>query len=261
MLSNITHPTTDVPLPRIYAWFSALVAEDYTLLEDLLTHGFPIDIPHPLRHTTALMEATRRGHATLIEWLLAHGAAPAFLSGLPQGTPLHCALHHHLWCAALQLLQAMNSTAVMDAHGRTPLHMLCMDTIDDVTIPKVVEIAECIITKGCPLDLLDHEGLSVLHYASVNNMGQMAELLLMHGANPNAQVPDTGMTPLMMAALEKNMLICALLMRHGGDLQLTNKDGASALKILPALEHMPADYALCFQAKELTALSALRSAN
>lgn len=55
---KITRLTTaDAPpaLTRIYAWFSAINADDHQLLEDLSIHGLPADVLHPLRHTTALM--------------------------------------------------------------------------------------------------------------------------------------------------------------------------------------------------------------
>ena len=114
------------PLPRIYAWFSAVVSNDTDLLDDLLAHGVPIDIAHPLRHSTALMEATRLGRAGLVQWLLERGASPAFLCGLPLGTSLHCALRRHHWDVAQILTASMSNCAVMEPMA--PHHCMCCAT-------------------------------------------------------------------------------------------------------------------------------------
>ena len=60
--------TNSSALTRIYAWFAAVTTDDTVLLSDLLAHGMPIDTPHPLRHSTALMEATRLGRAEMVQW-------------------------------------------------------------------------------------------------------------------------------------------------------------------------------------------------
>jgi ankyrin repeat protein len=116
-------PAIDIPpnLTRVYAWFSAIIANDTPLMADLLAHGLPIDVPHPLRHTTALMEATRLGRTPLVAWLLENGAAPAFLCGMPRGTPLHCAVRGHHWEIADKLLAACPNGGMVDSYSRTPL--------------------------------------------------------------------------------------------------------------------------------------------
>lgn len=223
-------------LSRVYAWFSAIVTEDTAMMDDLLAHGLEVDVPHPLRHTTALMEATRLGRTALVQWLLTRGAAPAFLCGLPRGTPLHCALRRHDWNIARILISATPNCGMCDGYGRTPLHILSMDMPDaDFSVAQALELANRLIERGIYLDALDHEGITALHYCAINDFAPLAHLLLACGANPNALTPDTSVTPLTIAALERNTSIAQLLMEYGADPRLPTKDGSTPLSIMPGL--------------------------
>ncbi len=229
-------------LTRVYAWFSAIVADDLSLMEDLYTHGLPVDVPHPLRHTTALMEATRLGRTTLVPWLLSRGAAPTFLCGLPRGTPLHCALKRHHWDIADELCEAAGHCGVTDHYSRTPLHALAMDMPEDPAgIHRALRLAECMLRKAVPPDALDHEGITALHYCIINDMAPLAHLLLQHGANANVITPDTHVSPLIIAALEKNTTLARLLLQFGANPSQPTKDGSTAFSIMPSLKRLTID--------------------
>lgn len=235
MPSNVTVPPA---LTRLYSWFSAIVAEDYALLDDLLAHGLPVDVPHPLRHTTALMEATRLGRTDLVAWLLSQGAAPAFLCGLPRGTPLHCALRRHHWDIAQLLIEASAGCGEVDHYSRTPLHLISMDMPEESDMQASLNIAEALLKKGCQMDALDHEGITALHYCVINDYAALATLLLVNGANPNILTPDTHVSPLTIAALEKNVMIAQLLLQHGANPNLPTKEGSTAFTIMPSLKRL-----------------------
>lgn len=222
-------------LSRSYAWFSAVAAEDTQLLDDLLTHGVPIDTVHPLRHSTALMEATRRGRAGLVQWLIEHGAAPAFLCGLPLGTALHCALRRQHWDIASILTNSMDSCAVMDVYGATPLHVLAAEAGACNTPSIVLGLATMLVAKSCPLDALDHEGTTALHHCVLNDAQELVTMLLRYGANPNALIPDSKVSPLTIAALEKNLPMAKLLLQYGANPHAKTRDGATALSLFPAM--------------------------
>ncbi len=163
-------PPKPSALSRAYVWFSAVAAEDTQLLDDMLTHGVPIDTVHPLRHSTALMEATRRGRAGMVQWLIEHGAAPAFLCGLPLGTALHCALRRQYWDCASIITSYMESCAVMDVYGATPLHILSAESAACKEVSIILGLASMFIAKSCPLDALDHEGTTALHHCVLNDI-------------------------------------------------------------------------------------------
>ena len=241
----MTLPSSPMPpaaLPRIYAWFSAMMLDDMALMQDLLMHGLPVDVSHPLRHTTALMEATRLGRTAMVEWLLAHGAAPALLSGFPKGTPLHCALRCKQWDIAEILVNACDAPGVIDGYGRTPLHAACMDMLDQKETLLAMNIINLLVGKGCPLDGLDNEGITALHHTVLNDNAILTELLLVHGANPNIQTPDTLAGALMIAAVEKNMPIASLLLTHGANPYLHNKDGITPMMLLPTMDRLLSEH-------------------
>lgn len=220
---------------RIYAWFTAVVTNDIPLMYDLLAQGVPVDVPHPLRQTTALMEATRRGNAAMVQWLLTRGATPAFLCSHPQGTPLHCALRLRFHDIAKQLIDASADVNVADGHDRTPLHVLAAEAAEYPSAETMLELAAALIDKQCPLDALDREGLTALHYAVIADHPPLAELLLTRGANPNVTVPDTHMSPLAMVALDRNGALAALLIRHGANPDQPAHDGSTPATLFPGL--------------------------
>lgn len=231
----------DTPLStRIYAWFSSMVTEDYSRMDDLLAHGVPVDVPHPLRHTTALMEATRRGSTAMAEWLLTRGASPVFLCGSPKGTPLHCAIRLQRETLVRRFAEASLTLAMVDAMGRTPLHVLAADAYHYTQPQSVLDLAECLIAQGCPLDRLDHEGLTALHHAIIGDQPQLVEVLLKHGANPNVTVPDTHMSPLGMVALDRNAQLARLLLHYGANPHQPTRDGATPASLFPTIGKLAA---------------------
>lgn len=223
---------------RLSAWFAAVDASDTRLLEEFIAHGLPIDIPHPLRHSTALMEATRRGRTNLVHWLLEHGAAPGFLCGQPVGTALHCALRHRYWEIVRLLLTRLNDCAVTDAYGATPLHLLCTEPCEGRDAEESLAIAHTLIEHHCPLDAADQDGTTALHHCVINDLREMAHLLLNHGANPDALVPDSRVSPLMIAALEQNTNMARLLLAHGANPNLKTKSGTSPATLYPTIAEL-----------------------
>jgi ankyrin repeat protein len=63
----------------------------------------------------------------------------------------------------------------------------------------------------------------------------MAELLLIRGSNPNFRAAETGVTPLIIAALEDNRPMAQLLLQHGAEPTLAMPDGMTALSVMPQL--------------------------
>lgn len=225
---------------RIHAWFTAVVSNDLHLMDDLLAHGVPVDVPHPLRHTTALMEATRRGRSATVHWLLEHGATPDLLCGIPQSTPIHHALRRRYLEIAQMLVGTGKPVHHLDELGRTPLHVLVGDVLASDDMETLIAIARQLVACQCPLDALDREGITALHYAVLSDHEELVATLLELGANPNVAAPDTASTPLAMAALEKNANIAALLMQYGANPHHELRDGVTPATIFPAITRMVA---------------------
>jgi hypothetical protein len=87
--------TAKLAYTRIYAWFTAVMNDDTPLMADLMAHGFPVDTPHPLRHSTALMEATRLGRAEMVRGpgLFVWAACGNLTALCHSSPPLECCLH------------------------------------------------------------------------------------------------------------------------------------------------------------------------
>lgn len=221
---------------KVYAWFSAVATADWNGMRNLHDSGLAIDVSHPLRQTTALMEATRQGRTKVVEWLLHHGAAPAFLAGVRQTSAIHVALKMQQWQVAERLLLAAPTAAICDYAGRTPLHMLCANVItENKQLQAALRLASTMIIKGCAIDALDNEGISALHYCVINDLDDLAELLLNNGANPNIMSPESKVTPLTIAALEHQRHLAELLLRFGGCPNICTHDGKTPAQLMPEL--------------------------
>lgn len=221
---------------KIYAWFSAVATADWNTMRSLHDSGLNIDVSHPLRQTTALMEATRQGRSKVVEWLLHHGAAPAFLAGIRSTSAIHVALKMQQWGIAERLILAAPSASLCDYAGRTALHMLCTNTITEHRhVMIATKLAQVMIQKGCSIDALDSEGISALHYCVINDLDSLAELLLRSGANPNIMSPESKVTPLTIAALEHQKHLAELLLRFGGCPNMCTQDGKSPAQLMPEI--------------------------
>jgi ankyrin repeat protein len=181
------------------------------------------------------MEATRLGRTRLVQWLVEQGAAPAFLCGLPMRTALHCAIRRHHWGIAKLLASAMPSCAVMDVYGATPLHALSSESASCDSENIMLSLARLFIEKSCPLDALDHEGTTALHHAVLNDALPLATCVLQSGANPNALIPDSKVSPLTIAALEKNAAMAKLLLQYGANPHVRTREGTSPLSLFPSM--------------------------
>lgn len=226
-------------ISKIYAWFTAVATADWNEMRSLHITGLSVDVSHPLRQTTALMEATRQGRVRTVEWLLHHGSAPALLAGLRATSAIHIALKMQQWEIAERLIVLAPTAAICDHAGRTPLHMLAMTITNEARAERAcVRLVDLLIEKGAGMDALDGEGISALHYCIINDLGGMAERLLVHGANPNIMSPESRVTPLTIAALEHQAHLATLLLRYGASTNHATGDGKTALDLMPELAQM-----------------------
>jgi ankyrin repeat protein len=187
-------------------------------LARLLTLGFPVDTPHPLRQTTALIEAIRQGQREAANYLIEYGADCEKICGVRTTTALHLAIKQEFFDIADLLVPQLSHTSALDANGRSVLHMLSQTKACQKPSTAIIALAKIIIQKGVSLNTPDHEGISALHYAVIHECQKFAEILLQAGANPNIAAQDTGVTPLMIANIEKQTDMQTLLKRYGATL-------------------------------------------
>lgn len=233
------HPDP-APLQQLYRWFSAVSNQEMAVLAEMLTPALDIDVLHPLRHTTALMEATRLGRTKAANWLLEQGAAPGLLCGVRPSSPLHAAIRCSHAALTKAMLDKMEHLSCIDHGGRTPLHML-VQYADRAQEKLWLKIATDMVEKTPRLDALDSEGITVLHYALIHEWPDLVELLLEHGANPNALAIDTGVSPVLMAALNQQHHVVRMLLKYGANPYIPSSDGQTALAVMPGIARMVDD--------------------
>ncbi|XP_037646230.1 ankyrin repeat domain-containing protein 50 [Sebastes umbrosus] len=136
---------------------------------------------------TPLILAAQEGHWSTVRLLLDR-RSPIDHRAYDGHSALSAALlEGHAEVAEL-LMRRGADTDVRDAEGRPLLYLLVLE--------DRLEKATLLIEKGgVPLESRDSEGRTALHVASWQGCVEMVDLLLKHGANPNAQ--DAEGRPLM----------------------------------------------------------------
>lgn len=173
---------------------------------------------------TPLILAAQEGHCSTVRLLLDR-KSPIDHRGYDGHTALsEAALQGHREVVEL-LLRRGADTDVRDAEGRPLLYLLILE--------GSLDIATLLIEKGgVPLESRDAEGRTALHVAAWQGDLHGIELLLRHGADPNA-LDSEGRPPLHSVAWRGNLGAGRLLLRARGlNVDLTcKKQGATALSI------------------------------
>ena len=92
------------------------------------------------------------------------------------------------------------------------------------------------VAAGTKLDIVDCDGWSALHIASMYGLARIAKLLLDgkyegRGANINLQTTLHGWSPLLDASLQGREAVVRLLLERGADVTLRNPFGRTALSL------------------------------
>jgi len=83
-------------------------------------------------------------------------------------------------------------------------------------------------------------GMTPLMHAANNGYSDICQVLLMAGANANAQDED-GMRPLHFAAKQGSAAACLVLLQHGAEVAAEDEDGRQAHDLVPEESMMTAE--------------------
>jgi ankyrin repeat protein len=237
----------------------------------LLRHGADVNAREPWQGETALMWAAGGNHAAIAKLLILHGAeldeqsaVPDFprrqagLTVLPRGrwTPLMYAARQGAVDAARTLAEAGANLDLTDPDGTTALVLAIINVHYDT--------AAVLIEAGADPNIADETGMAALYAAAdMDTLPWMfgrpdpkltdrltgvdiVALLLEYGADPNARLKSVlmqrhhtggdnalgeGATPFMRAAKSGDLPVMRLLLKHGADPKVRQRNGTTALML------------------------------
>ncbi len=224
---------TKIGEAEIAHWFLAIAHNNFEAANALREKGISLNTSHPHLEMTGLMLSARMGHESLLDWLLAEGAAPSIQMGSGRQTALHLALEHaHLNCARY-LLESEANPNLRDALGRTALHYAVHSDKSSLTPEIRSQMISLLVKHGANADIADLEGATPLHYSVIYCQPECTETLLNHGANPNIQTYDCKLTPCHIALIEKHQELTVNLLAHGANPDMPTSQGWTVRSRIP----------------------------
>ncbi|XP_013391608.1 tankyrase-1 isoform X2 [Lingula anatina] len=203
--------------------------------ELLIQHGACVNVAD-LWKFTPLHEASAKGKFEIVKLLLKHGADPV-KKNRDGHTPLDLVKEGDQDVADI----LRGDAALLEAAKKgnldrvkklaTPDNINCRDQQGRNSTPlhlaagyNNVEVAEFLLEHGADVNAQDKGGLIPLHNASSYGHVDIAALLIKFSANVNA-VDRWGFTPLHEASQKGRTQLCALLLAHGADPTMKNQEG------------------------------------
>ncbi|KAK9703982.1 Poly(ADP-ribose) polymerase catalytic domain [Popillia japonica] len=216
----------------------------YEVTELLVKHGASVNVAD-LWKFTPLHEAAAKGKYEIVKLLLKHGADPS-KKNRDGATPLDLVRDGDQDVADL----LRGNAALLDAAKKgnllrvqrlvTPDNINCRDAQGRNSTPlhlaagyNNVEVAEFLLDHGADVNAQDKGGLIPLHNASSYGHLDIAALLIKFNTVVNA-TDKWGFTPLHEAAQKGRTQLCALLLAHGADPFLKNQEGQVPMDLASA---------------------------
>ena len=179
----------------------------------LLNEGCPVDVMNS-NGVSLIHVAAQKGHIDLIEILAGYGLDVNI--GDNDGlTPLHLAAVDGQIEAVRTLLRlgGRKSMKKVANKGGTPLHQAVARGHKD--------IVSLLFEDGCPINVVDYMGTSLIHSAAEHGQIDIVEMLAGKGLDVNIGTSNKGWTPLHSAAVGGQIESVHTLLRLGGKKSLT----------------------------------------
>lgn len=127
-----------------------------------------------LERGEAVLNASRRGHVKLLEWLLETDAKVNYCDQYGM-TPLHVAAIKGYKDVAMLLFEYGSELDYQDADGQTPLHLAVESTDKDMV--------EVLVNMGADVNAMSKKGATPLYISQVIRCDDITDFLLACGAN------------------------------------------------------------------------------
>lgn len=204
---------------------------------------------------TVLMNAAQRNRPRTFEWLLGRGADPSLRR--PDGrTAFRLCMEDNRNTNNQERWKIIRALAKCSQDGKewansTEGKKWMQDTTDDPTAPLGVSPmsawnvfqsamgtstkrqAEIIkwVESGGDVNWKCANGMTLLHYAAMQNDEGLARFLLEHGANVNS-VGNFNMTPLLEACRSISTSVVPILLEYGADTRVKSGNGYTSLQFI-----------------------------
>lgn len=179
---------------------------------------------------SALAQITVTGDLEAAKTLLDNGANPNGSElAVPNRRPLLLAAYAGLPKMLGLLLYHGAALETVDDEGLSALHWATME--------NHLETARFLLSRGAEVDRFGSDERSALHLAVISDQLPMTELLLENGADVNMPEGTSGHTPLMLAAKSSSVEIVHLLLSHGANPKLCDRNGLTALDLARMNDH------------------------
>ncbi|KAF8774082.1 Poly [ADP-ribose] polymerase tankyrase-1 like protein [Argiope bruennichi] len=216
----------------------------YEVAELLVKYGANVNVAD-LWKFTPLHEAAAKGKYEIVKLLLKHGA-DASKKNRDSHTPLDLVKEGDQDVADL----LRGDSALLDAAKKgnlnrvmklvTPENINCRDSQGRNSTPlhlaagyNNLDVAEFLLEHGADVNAQDKGGLIPLHNASSYGHLDIAALLIKYNTVVNA-TDRWGFTPLHEAAQKGRTQLCALLLAHGADPTMKNHEGQTPFDLATA---------------------------
>ncbi|XP_015929424.1 poly [ADP-ribose] polymerase tankyrase-2 [Parasteatoda tepidariorum] len=216
----------------------------YEVAELLVKYGANVNVAD-LWKFTPLHEAAAKGKYEIVKLLLKHGADPS-KKNRDSHTPLDLVKEGDQDVADL----LRGDSALLDAAKKgnlsrvlklvSPENINCRDSQGRNSTPlhlaagyNNLEVAEFLLEHGADVNAQDKGGLIPLHNASSYGHLDIAALLIKYNTVVNA-TDRWGFTPLHEAAQKGRTQLCALLLAHGADPTMKNHEGQTPYDLTTA---------------------------
>ncbi|XP_031426376.1 tankyrase, TRF1-interacting ankyrin-related ADP-ribose polymerase b [Clupea harengus] len=216
----------------------------YEVAELLVRHGASVNVAD-LWKFTPLHEAAAKGKYEICKLLLKHGADPS-KKNRDGNMPLDMVKDgdtdiQDLLRGDAALLDAAKKGCLARVQKLcSPENINCRDTQGRNSTPlhlaagyNNLEVAEYLLEHGADVNAQDKGGLIPLHNAASYGHVDIAALLIKFNTCVNA-TDKWAFTPLHEAAQKGRTQLCALLLAHGADPTMKNQEGQTALDLATA---------------------------
>uniref|UniRef100_A0A665XAK2 Poly [ADP-ribose] polymerase n=1 Tax=Echeneis naucrates TaxID=173247 RepID=A0A665XAK2_ECHNA len=213
----------------------------YEVAELLVRHGASVNVAD-LWKFTPLHEAAAKGKYEICKLLLKHGADPT-KKNRDGNTPLDLVKDgdtdiQDLLRGDAALLDAAKKGCLARVQKLcSPDNINCRDTQGRNSTPlhlaagyNNLEVAEYLLEHGADVNAQDKGGLIPLHNAASYGHVDIAALLIKYNTCVNA-TDKWAFTPLHEAAQKGRTQLCALLLAHGADPTMKNQEGQTPLDL------------------------------